>query len=75
MKVCELIEVLKQFHGDLPVLTDGYEGGYEKVRPPKTIVVEHEPQKPYYEGEYQDAGEKNGASMKAVAICRSRRPE
>lgn len=75
MKVHELIEALKQFPGDLPVLTDGYEGGYEEIRPPKTIAVKHEPQKPYYEGEYQDAEEKSGASIKAVVIFRNRRPE
>ena len=75
MKVRELIEALKQFPGDLPVLTDGYEGGYEEIRPPKTIAVKHEPQKPYYEGEYQDTEEKNGASLKAVVICRNTRPE
>ena len=75
MKVKELIEALKQFPGDLPVLTDGYATGFEEIRSPKTIEVKHEPQKPYYEGEYQDAEEKSGPSIKAVVIFRNRRPE
>lgn len=75
MKVLELIEALKQFPGDMPVLTDGYETGFEEIRSLKTIEVQHEPKKPYYEGEYQDAEEKSGASMKAVVIFRNRRPE
>jgi hypothetical protein len=75
VKVHELIEVLKQFPGDMLVLTDGYEGGYEEIRPPKIIDVKHEPQKPAYEGEYQDTEEKNGVSIKAVVVFRNRRPE
>ena len=75
MKIRELIEALKQFPGDLPVLTDGYEGGYEEIRCPKSIEVKHEPEKPYYEGEYQAAGEKDSTSIKAVVIYRNRRLE
>ena len=75
MKVQELIEALKQFPGDMLVLTDGYEGGFEEIRFPKIVEVKHEPKKPYYEGEYQDAEEKSGASMKAVVVFRNRRSE
>jgi hypothetical protein len=75
MKVRELMKALKQFPGDLPVLTDGYEGGYENIRSPKAIEVNPAPEEPDYEGEYQAAEEKGGASIKAVVICRNRRPE
>jgi len=75
MKIQELIEALKEFPGDMLVLTDGYETGFEEIRPPKIIEVKHEPQKPYYDGEYQDTEEKSGASIKAVVIFRNRRPE
>ena len=75
MKVRELIEALKQFPGDMPVLTDGYEGGFEEIRPPKIIEVKHEPQKPSYDGEYQDTEDKSGVSIKAVVVARNRRPE
>ena len=75
MKVKELIEALKQFPGDLPVLTDGYETGFEEIRSPRIIEVKHEPKKPYYDGEYQAVEEKSATSIKAVAIYRYRRPE
>lgn len=73
MTIRELIEALKQFPVDMMVLTDGYESGYETIRCPKVIEVKHEPEKPYYDGEYQIAEEKDSSSIKAVAIFRNRR--
>lgn len=75
MKVRELIAALKQFPGDMLVLTDGYESGFEETRYPKIIEVKHEPKKPYYDGEYQDTGEKASSSIKAVVIGRNRRAD
>jgi hypothetical protein len=59
--------------GDMMVLTDGYETGYEEICYPQIIEVIHEPENPYYDGEYQVAEEKNVNPIKAVAVCRNRR--
>lgn len=75
MTVYELINVLKLFPGDMMVLTDGYESGYEEIQYPKVIDVKHEPEKPYYDGEYQIAEEKDSGSIKTVAIFRNRRAD
>lgn len=75
MNVHELIEALKQFPGDMLVLTDGYETGFEEIRPPKIMKVKHEQQKPSYDGEYQDTEEKSGNSIRAVVIGRNQRAD
>lgn len=75
MKVRELMEALKQFPGDMLVLTDGYESGFEEIRSPRIIEVKHESGKPYYDGEYQLIEGKKDSPIKAVAICRNRRTE
>jgi len=75
MKVRELIEALKRFSGEMPVLTDGYEGGYEEIRNHKSVDVIHEPQKTAYDGEYQDAEVKTAGSIKVVVIGRNRRAD
>lgn len=75
MKVRELIEALKQFPGDMLVLTDGYETGFEEIRSPQIFEVKHESQKPSYDGEYQDTEKEAGGSIKAVVIGRNRRAD
>ncbi len=75
MKVRELMETLKKFPGDMLVLTDGYESGFEETRRPEIIKVKREPKQPYYDGEYQSAEEKAGSSIKAVVIGRNRRAD
>lgn len=74
MKVSELIEALKKFPADMLVLTDGYETGFEEIRFPKIIEVEHKLQKPSYDGEYQDV-ENSDNSIKAVVIGRNQRAD
>jgi len=73
MTIKELIETLRQFPGDMMVLTDGYETGYEEIYYPQIIEVRHEPENPYYDGEYQIAEKKDANPIKAIAICRKRR--
>ncbi len=75
MTIQELIEALKQFPGDMMVLTDGYETGYEEICYPAIIKVRHEPENMYYDGEYQVAEEKDTNPIKAVAIFRNRRDD
>ena len=51
--VGQLIEVLQSLPQDLPVLTSGYENGFENFYPLDIIKVKHEPESPYYDGEFQ----------------------
>ncbi len=73
--VGKLIEVLKSLPQDLPVLTSGYEGGFENFYPPDIIKVKHEPENPYYEGEFQVAEERDGEMFEVVVIRRIVRDE
>ena len=41
--VGQLVEILKSLPQDLPVLTSGYENGFEKFYPPGVVKVKHEP--------------------------------
>ncbi len=73
--VGQLIEVLKSLPQDLPVLTSGYEGGFEYFYPPNIIKVKHEPENPYYEGEFQAAEDGDERTFEAVVIRRVVRDE
>ena len=66
-----LIETLKNFPPDMPVLTDGYEDGFEHINAPKIIEVSHKPEKPYYSGEFQKKESSDTQTIKAVVIGRN----
>jgi hypothetical protein len=73
--VGQLVEVLKSLPQDLPVLTSGYEGGFENFYKPDIIKVKHEPENPYYEGEFQVAEDGDEEMFEAVVIRRVVRDE
>lgn len=73
--VGKLIEVLKSLPQDLPVLTSGYESGFENFHPPDIIKVTHEPENPYYDGEFQVAEDKDEETFEAVVLRRVVRDE
>lgn len=73
--VGQLIEILKSQSQDLPVLTSGYEGGFENFYQPCIIKVKHEPENPYYEGEFQVAEDGDEETFDAVVIKRVVRDE
>ncbi len=73
--VGQLIEVLKSLPQDLPVLTSGYESGFENFYQPCIIKVKHEPENPYYEGEFQAAEEGDDRTFEAVVLKRVVRDE
>jgi len=68
--VSQLVEVLKSLPQDLPVLTSGYESGFENFYPPDIIKVKHEPENRYYEGEFQVAEDGDEETFDAVVIRR-----
>ncbi len=68
--VGQLVDLLKTLPQDLPILTSGYENGFENFYEPTIIKVKHEPENPYYDGEFQVA--ENGAegTFDAVVLRR-----
>ena len=49
----ELIEILKEYPMDMPVLVNGYETGYENFYHPTVHKVIHLPENKYWDGEFQ----------------------
>jgi len=68
--VGQLVEILKTLPQDLPVLTSGYENGFENFYSLSIIKVKHEPENPYYDGEFQVAGEGDVGTFDVVVIRR-----
>ncbi len=73
--VGQLIEILKSLPKDLPVLTSGYENGFENFHQPGVIKVKHEPENMYYKGEFQTAEDGDEETFDAVVIRRVVRDE
>ena len=73
--VGQLAEILKSLPQDLPVLTSGYENGFENFYPLSIIKVRHEPENEYYEGEFQVAEDGDEETFDAVVIRRLVRDE
>lgn len=71
--VGQLIEVLKQFPHDLPVVVSGYEDEYENFLPPKIATLKHVPDAPYYYGQFQIDDKTNKNTFKAVLLEREMR--
>jgi len=71
--VAELIEALKKFSQDLPVLVSGYEDGFENIMPPIKQKLTHKPENQYWDGEFQIAEEESEESLEAVVLRRALR--
>jgi len=68
--VGQLVDFLKTLPQELPVLTSGYENGFENFYEPGIIKVKHEPENPYYDGEFQVAEDGDEETFDAVVIRR-----
>ena len=68
--VGQLVDLLKTLPHDLPVLTSGYENGFENFYEPTIIKVKHEPENPYYDGEFQVAENGDEGTFDAVVLRR-----
>ena len=73
--VGQLVDLLKTLPQNLPVLTSGYENGFENFYEPTIIKVKHEPENPYYDGEFQVAEDGDEGAFDAVVIGRVVRVE
>jgi len=68
--VATLIEALKAFPADTPVVVSGYESGYENMMLPKLIQLEQQKENKYWDGEFQEVEQKNENTLNAVALSR-----
>ena len=68
--VGQLVDLLKTLPQDLPILTSGYENGFENFYEPTIIKVKHEPENPYYDGEFQVAENGDEGTFDAVVLRR-----
>jgi len=68
--VGQLVEILKSLPQDLPILTSGYENGFENFYQPSINKVKHEPENMYYEGEFQVAEDGDEETFDAVVLRR-----
>jgi len=68
--VGQLVEILKTLPQDLPVLTSGYENSFENFYPLSIIKMKHEPENPYYDGEFQVAEGGDVGGFDAVVLGR-----
>jgi len=73
--VGQLVEILKSLPQDLPVLTSGYESGFENFCPPLITKVKHEPENMYYDGEFQISDMEDRNTFKAVVLQRAVRDD
>ena len=73
--VGQLVDFLKTLPQDLPILTSGYENGFENFYEPHIIKVKHEPENPYYDGEFQVAKDDDVGIFDVVIISRVVRNE
>ncbi len=51
--VGELLKILQLYPDDMPVVVSGYENGYENFLHPFVKKVNHLPENPYYDGQFQ----------------------
>ena len=68
--VAQLTEVLKTLPSDFPVLVSGYESGYENFYQPTVVKMKHEPENPYFDGEFQPSQVDDKNTFDAVVLVR-----
>jgi hypothetical protein len=57
MNVGQLIEQLKNYPSDLPVVVSGYEGGYNDFDTFETIKIVRDHNKEWYYGKHEDVAD------------------
>ena len=73
--VKELMEILATLPPDLPVVTTGYETGYENFCHPFVKRLRHENENTYYDGQFRDAEDNDTETFEAVIIQRELRDD
>jgi len=73
--VGQLVEMLQSLPPDLPVLTSGYDSGYENFYQPEIVKLKHEPENMHDDGEFQFADEQDKNIFHAVILQRVMRDD
>jgi len=68
--VAKLIEALKEFPQDTPVVVSGYESGYENIQPPKLVSLKYQKENKYWDGEFQEVTQEDNDTLNAVVLNR-----
>lgn len=68
MTVAQLIESLKWYPQDLPVVVSGYEGGYNDVDSFERIKIVRGHNKSWYYGKHEDVSMINDEEVKKTAV-------
>ena len=66
----QMLDILKSFPKELPVLVSGYESGYENFFQPYIMNLKHEPEISYIDGEFQSAEDGDKEVFEAVVLQR-----
>lgn len=72
-KVKDLIEELKKYPQDLPVLTNGYESEYENILKPFVLNVKEVKEAPYWDGQFPELNSEDENGVKVLIIPRENR--
>jgi len=75
LTVAQLIEALKAFPADTPVVVSGYESGYENMMPPKIMKLQHQKENKYWDGEFQEVDQECHDTLNAVVLNRKVRSD
>lgn len=73
MKVKDLIDKLKALPAEAPVLVQGYEDGFDNIVAVEEIAVAKKPDAADYNGEYEEAAEKDQNVIRVAIILGNRR--
>lgn len=68
MTVAQLIESLKNYPPDLPVVVSGYEGGYNDVDQFEHVNIVRDYNKEWYYGKHEDAASIYNEDIKKNAV-------
>jgi hypothetical protein len=68
--VGQLVEILKSLPQNMPILTSGYEDGFENIYHPEIVELKHEPENKYWNGEFQIAEKGDKDIFEAVVLQR-----
>lgn len=69
----QLIEILKGFPQDMPVVVSGYESGYENFYQPIIRKLTHKPENMHWDGQFQPAETADKQTFEAIILAREER--
>nr|NQU91522.1 hypothetical protein [Bacteroidota bacterium] len=69
--VAQLIEILKTFPDDMPILVSGYESGFDNFFYPAKKLLVHQPENFWWDGQFQRAEAMESNGFEAVVLERA----